>query len=184
MQIERVALDGVTLVGQPVHLFKTEGKLGTLADAVTLVEQSNTLAIEDAAQAAAVSLRTRIGKLKELGNAMAVMSAVQAYLAGEDSVSDTYVTNELQIVGRVAKKYNLELDLDGSESTGWSVTKGDATSTVAKLQQAINSENNEITRASQTVQNFLGAKRLAFNREEGIVLKYVQSSNNLVRNVG
>ena len=124
-----------------------------------------------------------ISKLKELGDAMAVMSGVQAYLAGSDSVDDTYVSNKLQAVGLISRKYGLDLGLSGSEGLGWSITKGEATKAVAQLQQAINSENNETTRASQTIQNFLGAKRLAFNREEGIVVKYVDSSKNIIRNV-
>ena len=184
MNIERVNLEGVSIVGQPVHLFSVGGVTGTLADAVAVVEGANSLAIEDAVEAAAASMRQRIGKLRELGEALSVISGAQAYLAASDSVDETYISPRLQTAGRIAKKYGLDLGMSGSEGSGWTITKGNCTKAVAILQQAINSENNEITRASQSVQNFLGSRRLAFSREEGIIVKYVDSAKNLIRNVG
>lgn len=184
MTIERVNLEGVSVVGQPVHLFSVGGVTGTLADAVAVVEGANSLAIEDAVQAAGASLRQRNGKLKELGTALSILSAAQAFLATSDSVDDTYVSGKLQTAADITRKYGLDIGLSGSSGSGWKISKGDATKAVAIVQQAINSENNEVTRASQSVQNFLGSRRLAFDREEGIIVKYVDSAKNIIRNIG
>ena len=177
-------LDGVSIVGQQVHQFSVGGVMGTLADAVAVVEGANSLAIEDAVEATAASMRQRVSKLKELGTALSVMSAAQAYLETSGKVDDAYISGKLQVVADVAEKYGLDVGLSGSEGSGWKITKGDATRAVAVIQQAINSENNEITRASQSVQNFLGARRIAFDREEGIIGKYFDGAKNVIRNMG
>lgn len=181
LEVGRVRMEGVSLVGQPVRMFSVGGKVCTLAEAVAHIEQIHSLAIEDAVASSSVTLRQRIGKLKDLGRAMAVMAKLQANISGEDSMDKTYVSNQLQVVAQVARQYNIQLPLVGSDGSGYSITRGDATKATTILQQEINNENNNITRASNEVQNFLGARRIAFDREEGIIMKSVDSSGNIIR---
>ena len=181
LEVGRVRLGGVSLVGQPVQMFTIGGKACTLAEAVAQIEQFHSLAIEDAVSAASVTLRQGIAKLKELGQAMAVIAEVQANVDAEDSIDESYAYSRLSIVASIASKYNIKLPLRGAAGSGYTIAKGDVTKAAAILQQAINNENNNVTRVSSEVQNFLGARRIAFDREEGVIMKSVDSLGNIIR---
>ena len=181
LEVGRVRLDGVSVVGQPVQMFTIGGKVCTLAEAVAQIEQFHSLAIENAVSAASVTLRQGNGKLEDLGLAMAVIAEVQANVESAASIDEEYAYGRLSIVARVASKYNIKLPVRGTAGSGYSIAKGDVTKAAAILQQEINNENNNITRIANEVQNFLGARRIAFDREESVIVKSVDSLGNIIR---
>ena len=181
--IERRGISGLTVLGRQQYEYESEGRLGSLGFAARAVELQMTDAIQRGMLALSKQVRQRIRKLEELGDMLAILGEAQANTVGsgpDDTVTDLNGVKR-QRLDDLVRKYELEgVTFSGP---GGALTTADVSRDLAAVQQAINTENNQINLNTQALQNFSETRTIVDQRLASIINRLADGTADIIRSV-
>lgn len=181
--IERRGISGLTVLGRQQYEYESESRLGSLSFAARAVELQMTDAIQRGMLALSKQVRLRIRKLEELGDVLALLGAAQADTVGSDpdEVVPDQSGSRRQRLADLVRKYELE-GVTFSGPSG-ALTTADVSRDLAAVQQAINTENNQINLNNQALQNFSETRTIVDQRLASIISRMADGTADIIRSV-
>lgn len=181
--IERKGISGLTVLGRQQYEYESEARLGSLSFAARAVELQMTDAIQRGMLALSKQVRLRIRKLEELGDMLAILGGAQAETVGSDpdDIATGVDAVKRQKLSDLVAKYELE-GITFSGPAG-ALTTADISRDLAAIQQAINTENNQINLNNQTLQNFSETRSIVDQRLVSIISRLADGTADIIRSV-
>ncbi len=181
--IETHAIEGFKVYGQQMVEYTVDGIAGRdFASATAIAALAESTAIEGAAAAYANVIRARQEKLKDMGDAVAVLTKAIATMPVKDqkSTDESSADNALQTAKTNLERYGVTLSLTG----GNKVTRKSAENARNNAEYAMDVEDNDLQQDMVTLQGLVTKRDNAFSTASKVLKKVASTGKSIIRTIG
>lgn len=202
--VKAVEIEGASVYGMPQYEYTLEGAEGRLqfCSVATEVSFQQTAAVEAQLQSLAAAVKVRRRKLEDFGNALAAVAWLMPQIKGGKNQKST---DEVKIAwkeggsdyyalfAKINAIYGLDINIGvkpkwesgkpppSDPPTEFVMTRGELQKGQAKLEDAVERDNNGMQQEMTTLDGFVAKRDKSFAVAEKVVKKYNSAADNTIR---
>ena len=181
--IETNPIEGFKVYGQQMVEYTVDGIAGRdFASATAIAALAESSAIEESAAAHAKVIRARQEKLKDMGDAVAVLTKAIATMPvkNQKSTDKSSADDALYTAKTNLERYGVSLSLtDGNK-----VTRKSAENARNNAEYAIDVEDNDLQQDMVTLQGLVSKRDNAFSTASKVLKKVASTGKSIIRTIG
>ena len=195
---------GVSVYGVPQVAYKMDGATGLDFGSVVAKVTLRQAAILDAQTSVVTSaVRLRQKQLEAIGNGLALIDSILARFKLKDAASSDKISlgkdecKQLLDAKKTLERFGYTLDIGHTEEQtiehccksdehipeSWDISRGVTMRAQSKIQELIDTEDNNLQQDMISVQGFMQKRDKAFDGATDIVKKYEGTGGNIIRTI-